>query len=263
MAGEILLFGVIGLAVGSFLTLFADRYDTAESVWVGRSHCNHCKKTLTWWELIPLLGFFIIKGRCSDCSKAIPRLYPFFELITAATFILIRLAQNESSSYLLIGLELTLASVFLILFFYDIIHHAFPLPLLILAAVVALIVVGVKVWTGAQLVPENLTLLIRDHALGAVIGGLALGVLAFPSKGTWMGYGDVILSTIIGLWVGYPSIIVALLVAFYTGAFVGAIQLLTRKVRQDHRIAFGPFLIVGAFFSLLWGEIIIRIVMGV
>lgn len=69
-----------------------------------------------------------------------------------------------------------------------------------------------------------------------------------------MGYGDVILVAILGLWLGYPLIFVAVLLAFYLGAGFGLWHLAKQRVREDHRLAFGPFLILGSIITYVWGE---------
>jgi leader peptidase (prepilin peptidase)/N-methyltransferase len=73
-----------------------------------------------------------------------------------------------------------------------------------------------------------------------------------------MGYGDVLIGLILGFWLGYPLIIVALVLAFYSGAFVGIIQILTKKVARDHRLAFGPFLIYGGIVTHTYGLMMLR-----
>lgn len=245
---ELLLFAVIGLAVGSFLTLVVERFDTAESVITGRSHCNHCKETLRWWELLPFLGYFIVKGQCPRCNKTIPKIYPLFEIVTAVVFVLMRFFTPEPVNYVLLILQLVLASVLLALLFYDALFMEFPTLLLAKAGVLALIIAGYNIWNTSSGVIDG-----RELVYGVLVGGGLLGLLAFPSRGTWMGYGDVVLGAILGIWLGYPLIIIALLTAFYVGAFVGIIQLVTKRVNRDHRIAFGPFLILGGFVAHFWG----------
>ncbi len=253
MAGELILFGVLGLAAGSFLTLVVERYDTAESILVGRSHCDHCKETLRWWELLPFVGYFIVRGQCPRCNKKIPQVYPFFELITSLAFVAVR-ATYPTPHYGLIALELLFVCSLLTLFFYDFLKQLFPGSLLLITALLGLLFVAIRAWATSQGLVGVLQQQIIASLIGAAVGGGALGLLAFPSKGTWMGYGDVIVGAILGLWVAYPTVIVALIMAFYSGALVGGTMLVTHRLRKDHRIAFGPFLILGGFIARVWGE---------
>jgi len=74
-----------------------------------------------------------------------------------------------------------------------------------------------------------------------------------------MGFGDVKLAFLMGLVLGFPKIVVAFYLAFLTGAFVGVILILLGKAKLKQKIAFGPFLVFGTIFSLLWGEKIVTL----
>ncbi|MGH2569285.1 MAG: prepilin peptidase, partial [Bacteroidota bacterium] len=230
---ELLLFFILGLAVGSFVTVVVERLDTVESFWIGRSHCNHCKKVLSWWELLPFISFLILKGRCIRCNRKIPILYPIFELITGLSFLGLRIATPSPTNYWLLVLELIVITVLLILCFYDWVNQAFPAHVLYLALVLVAILAVVHLSLGT---PQGRLVNITDplfhwlstpnqavlfYLYGGIVGAGILGLLAFPSKGTWMGYGDVFVGGIIGLWLGYPFVLIALLLAFYGGAFIG------------------------------------------
>ena len=272
MLYELILLFILGAAVGSFLTVVVERFDTAESFWAGRSHCNHCKKKLTWWELLPIAGYLILQGKCVKCKKSIPRLYPLFEFITGLAFVGMRLAHPSPVNKVLLAAELLFVSLLLILAFYDWLHKSFPVLFLYTAfggAVLVLIVRGMIGEGVSNSISINDPLFywlssptnqIRSALLGLMVGAGALGLLAFPSGGKWMGYGDVILAGILGLWLGYPYILFALVIAFYAGAFIGGWLLYGKKIK-DHRIAFGPFLIVGSLVSQVWGQGLFRAIM--
>lgn len=263
MAGDLILVTGLGLAVGSFLTLAVERYDTAESLWIGRSHCTNCRQPLRWWELLPIVSYLALKGKCQRCDKRIPAHYPLFELITGLGFLAIYLGSSTSSWWIIAAQFLVLSSL-LFLAFYDWFHQAFPSAALLVTAVTVLLVSGLRLGfddTTSRFVVLDpfLGWLSSPGAwwLGLIVGGFVvaglLGALAFPSKGRWMGYGDVLLGAILGLWLGYPLVVVALLLAFYSGALFAIIQLLSGGVKKDHRIPFGPFLIFGAIIAHSFG----------
>ncbi len=263
---ELVLFTLLGLAAGSFLTLVVERFDTIESIWVGRSHCNHCKRPLKWWELLPFMGYFLVRGKCTTCDKTIPANYPIFEAATGLTFLLLRLSVPQPINYGYLFIELIIASLLLVLLFYDVLHQEFPGEMLYLALGVTVIGALTVSLAFSRFVPHFiveapiLSWLTTPQSpfliylLGGGVGALFLGLLAVPSKGRWMGYGDVFLGGILGLWVGYPLIILALVIAFYSGAAVGIYLLLSKKLRDDHRLPFGPFLIFGALVAQVWGK---------
>src|SRR3989344_5512160 len=80
---------LFGLCVGSFLNVVAIRYGTERSIITARSACPHCGKTLSWFELVPLLSFILQKGRCRNCKTKISFQYPLIEFLTAVVFVII------------------------------------------------------------------------------------------------------------------------------------------------------------------------------
>lgn len=265
MIFEYVFLFTLGLSMGSFLTVVAERFDSAEAFWLGRSHCNECKQVLSWWELIPLVGYLILHGECRHCKKMIPRLYPVFELISGFTFIGL-LAAHSGENYWVLAGHLVIASFLLLLLIYDWLNQAFPALLLVMTSLFTLIITSLIIiyapadrymamihdpilsWLSS---PDNLWV---GALKGLIVGMSVLGLFALPSRGKWMGYGDVLLIGILGYWLAYPFIVIALMIAFYLGA-IGAIwQVLFNRVAKDHRIAFGPFLIISAFILQVWGS---------
>jgi prepilin signal peptidase PulO-like enzyme (type II secretory pathway) len=264
MTLEYIFIFLLGLSMGSFLTVVAERFDSVERFWQGRSHCNHCKKVLTWWELIPLVGYLLLHGKCQHCRRIIPRFYPFIELLCGLTFLGLFLAQTELNYLVFVG-QLIVVSLLFLLLIYDWINQSFPALLLSLSFSITLAVTSaIIVWAPDQRpiitsADPILTYLSTPTNLwwsmlkGGMLGVVALGLFAVPSRGKWMGYGDVLLVGILGIWLGYPFIVLALILAFYLGAIVAIGQIVTRTVARDHHIAFGPFLIAGAIIVQIWG----------
>ena len=87
---------LIGLFIGSFLGVVSDRLPLNKTIVKGRSYCDFCKKELAWYDLIPVLSFVILSGKCRYCKKKLPFFYPVIELFTGFLFLL--------TGYLFIGL---------------------------------------------------------------------------------------------------------------------------------------------------------------
>src|SRR3989344_8593051 len=77
---------VFGLVVGSFLNSVIYRLEQGESALKGRSYCPHCKHPLSWYDLIPLLSFVLLEGKCRYCKGKISLQYPLVEFSTGAVF---------------------------------------------------------------------------------------------------------------------------------------------------------------------------------
>ncbi len=231
--------GVFGLVVGSFLNVLIDRIPKGENVIWMRSHCDFCKKPLRWYELVPVFSFLIQGGRCRRCHKRLSLQYPLIELATAAGFIF--LVSLPMSSIVLV-LASGILCVSIVLFVIDCKYFILPDPL-----------VGVLfLFSLANLYMESPA----DRAVALASGmfaGLGFLLLWLLTKQKGLGFGDVKLVTVLGLLLGYPNTIIMLYIAFLTGAIWGVILLVAQKAGLKSRVAFGPFLFLGAAGAALWG----------
>lgn len=231
---------VLGLLIGSFLNVVIDRLPRGESIVWKPSHCDHCKKPLRWYELFPVVSFLFLRGRCLRCKKQLSVQYPIIEFVAASGFLFISLTTSDINR---VAPLIIIYCIFLVLFVIDLKHQILPDELLIVLLVVAL-------YCGVFLVPAE-----RGIRL---VSGLAAGsgffLLWLVTRGRGLGFGDVKLALILGFLLGYPSVIIALYIAFLTGALVGVILILSHRAKMRTKIAFGPFLIIGAMSAYLWGE---------
>lgn len=245
---------ILGLQLGSFINAFNYRLQTGESVWRGRSHCPHCQHILSWRDLIPVLGFLLLKGRCRYCHRPISKRYPLVEM--AAGFLLVIIWAFTAS----ISGAIFYSIVFLALLAvadYDLQHYLISDKVLLFCLIIALVFLT---FTGIQqgnlLNWPNSPLL-----LGLLAGALAsifLGLIHCLTRGQGMGFGDVKLAFILGLIVGWPDVILALFLSFFIGAIIGLGLVISKKKKMKEALPFGPFLVMGALITALWGSQIIN-----
>jgi len=163
-------------------------------------------------------------------------------LLAGALFYLSYLSHLSFLSYLLIcGL--------VVIFFVDLEHQIIPDEIVIPLSVLFL---GYRLLT-------NIQYLISNFLITGIVSFLFLYLIHLLTKGKGMGLGDVKLAFLMGLVLGFPKIVVAFYLAFLTGAFVGVILILLSRAKLKQKIAFGPFLVFGTIFSLLWGEKIVTL----
>ncbi len=261
---------LFGLIIGSFLNCVIYRLRKngrgQSSAISGRSYCPHCKHTLSWKDLIPVLSFIILRGKCRYCHKRISWQYPLVETATGVLFLLIFNFQfsifnqfsNLNFQTILEPLFLLVISCFLIVIFvYDLKHYIIPDKVIYPAIGIAFIFVILNVVkdpasTMGFFAPLRMTMV---SALGAA-GFFLLIVLV--SKGRWMGVGDIKMAFLMGLLLGWPNILVALFVAFILGAIIGLVLIIARKKTLKSEVPFGPFLVSGTFLALFWGEKVIN-----
>jgi leader peptidase (prepilin peptidase)/N-methyltransferase len=238
----VLVYALLGLVVSSFLNVCIDRLPEGESIVSPPSHCPFCGRRLAPFDLIPLLSYILLRGRCRYCGAPIPRRVLVVEAATGLLFILLWYRYGPSLRLLLATLY---TCFFIVIFVIDLEHHLVLNRVIYPAIVVALL--------ATPFTPDHgVVELLVGGALG--FGLLFLIAFAYPAG---MGMGDVKLATFIGLVVGFPSIFVSLFLSFIAGGLVGGSLLLTgRKGRKDP-IPFAPFLIAGGMVAMLYGKEII------
>jgi leader peptidase (prepilin peptidase) / N-methyltransferase len=235
----LVLIGVLGAAVGSFLNVVIHRLPRGESLVTPGSRCPRCEAGLRPWENVPLLSWLLLRGRCRSCGAPISPRYPLVETLTAAAFVGVALARGVDGDLLL---ELPFAAVLIAVAGIDLEHRVVPNRIVVPAA-------GFGVAAAALIEPGHLPELLL--AGGAAFGGLLVAALAYPSG---MGMGDVKLGGVMGLYLGV-SVVPALLAAFLAGTLVG-LGIVAREGIQARKsgVPFAPFLALGGLVGLLAGS---------
>lgn len=260
---------VLGLCLGSFTGALVwrlheqsqpakKRVASSEelSITKGRSMCPHCQHTLGVKDLIPLVSWIWLRGRCRYCKHSIGWQEPLLEVIMAALFVLSYVfwpfAFDAEGIFLLVIWLLAVVGL-VALFVYDLRWMLLPnkiVFLLIGLGVVQTLAVAVRFDGG-------LTSILSATAGLAVAGGIFY-VLFRVSKEKWIGGGDVKLGYALGLLLGSPDLaFLMLFVASLLGVVVSLPGLIAKKLAATSRIPFGPFLIVATIVVMLFGASII------
>lgn len=255
----ILLVGaaLLGLIVGSFLNALSFRFNTGQRFWSsrgmgGRSRCMHCGHALSSLDLVPVLSFAFLGGKCRYCGAKIAWQYPLVEVAAAALSVLV-LANAVSVASFIFWFAVWMTLLFVVL--YDLKHTIIPWSCSGLLAALAVLALFCNFQTLQFAVPGMWVL------LAGPLLALPLFLLSLFSGGTWMGWGDSALETSLGWLVasatGISAGITALLLAFWIGAIVGVILLLLSRlgffgytIRSE--IPFAPFLVLGALLALFF-----------
>ena len=238
----VLLYALLGLAISSFLNVCIDRLPERESIVSPPSHCPACGRRLAPFDLIPLLSFILLRGRCRYCGAPIPWRVLLVESTTGLLFVLLWYRYGFSSWLLLATLY---TCFFIVIFFIDLEHQLVLDRVIYPAIVVALLATPFAPGRSA-----------KELLLGGLIGFALLFLIAFVYP-AGMGMGDVKLATFVGLVVGFPSVFVALLLSFVAGGLVGGGLLLTGLKGRKDPIPFAPFLVTGGMIAMLYGKEII------
>ncbi len=256
---------VFGTVVGSFLNVCTFRLPRRESLVAPRSHCMNCESPIAWYDNIPIVSYFALRGRCRHCAARISPRYLLVELGTGLVFLAVLWRFKLTPAlFVYCGLLAALIVVTII----DLERYIVPSPITMTG-----IVAGLAIAACASLSGTTGGLVVTGFGqavLGLVVGGGLLwlvdqGAIRILGK-TGMGGGDVRLLAMLGTFLGWQQVFVTVLLASASGAAVGIPVVLSRR-RPDarsvsHYIPFGPFLALGGAISLFFGDILIDVWTG-
>lgn len=289
---------VIGAILGSFTKAAADRIGTSKSLG-GRSYCLQCKHKLACCDLLPVVSYLLLRGKCRYCQKSIPQdnfLTEIFLGFVVAWLFTILLSPNlelflsptwQTPLLLLelffkLFLVVILAAVFLIDLKIGLIPDKITYPGAVIAFIYLISSAGLKSWfyyqglisgpLGKYLTPPysnfvygyigRIWIPVGWTILAAILTAAFFALLIIITKGKGMGWGDVKYVLFLGLALGFPNIIVGVFLAFLLGAAWSLALIALGKKHFGQTIPFGPFLSLGALLALFFGQEIIGWYLG-
>ncbi|HEX3076747.1 MAG TPA: prepilin peptidase [Lachnospiraceae bacterium] len=230
----IFLYGII---IGSFLNVCIYRIPRKENIVTTPSHCMNCGYQLKWYDLLPLLSFIQIKGRCRSCKTKLSLQYPLVELCNGVLYIIIFLANGFHIESVLYCLA---TSTLLVISFIDFKTFEIPPMCNLIIGVLGIIELGLHIgdW--------------KLYIIGFFAVSTFLLLIFWITKGRGIGGGDIKLMAAAGLLLGWKLVIVA----FLWGCILGSIiHILRMKIsREENVLAFGPYLSMGVFLAMIYGE---------
>lgn len=250
LAGFAFAFGTV---VGSFLNVCIYRLPKNESITFPGSHCCACGKPVRWYDNIPVLSYFLLRGKCRDCGAGFSVQYALIELLTGVLFLFFYHLFGFSGLgviYLVFTLALLVQSM--IDFEHKIIPDAITLPGIILGFVFSGFFPALQNaadWKGG----------LWASLIGILAGGGVLYLIAIVAekilKKEAMGGGDVKLLAMVGAFLGFRAAVWTL----FVGSVIGSVAGVYFKLKKsDDEIPFGPFLGLAAFLYLFFGEKVIH-----
>ena len=235
-----LLMFITGAVAGSVANAVIFRLPRGLSWWRGRSICPKCKHELSWRDLIPIVSWLVLGGKCRYCHSPIPLRYLLVELFLGSAFTLSYLSNLGILSYFMIWITTVIA--------------AMDWETMLVSDWL------VGAWVGLAILSNLSNLSDLRYLGGAALGVAVIGGIWMISKRKAMGEGDVGIAAVMGLWLGWPRVAPALWISFVAGAVYGLWLLVLGKKTMKSKIAFGPFLILGSWIGYLWGDKIISYV---
>lgn len=258
-----LMTALFGAVIGSFLNVVIYRFHTGKSL-SGHSHCLSCGKSLQWYELVPIVSYVLLRGRCGGCGSYVPPRYLLVEVLTAMLFV---------ASLHYVGFSwhvlwwFTAVSILVVVTVYDLYHFIIPDELVGYLSMLALAGVMLDGWLRGfdwELLAMNLA--------AALLAFSFYGGLWLYSKGRWIGFGDAKLAAPLAFVAGWPGVFSLIVVSFWVGAVVSIFLLLVPRIQlcvynllysnpvvakdgksftMKSEVPFAPFLVL-AFLGVVW-----------
>lgn len=225
-----------GIIIGSFLNVCICRLPLKENIVTTRSHCTSCGGQLKWYDLIPLVSWLVLGGRCRQCKAKISVQYPIIEALNGVLYLIVFWRFGVSIETVLYCL---MASALLALSVIDFRTFEIPVGFNILIAVLGLVRVltDLSNWS--------------EYAIGFFSVSVVLYIIYMLTKGRGIGGGDIKLMAASGLLLGWQCNILAFLLGCMIGSVIHVLRM--RLTKAEHVLAMGPYLSIGIFISALWG----------
>ena len=231
---------------GSFANVCIYRLPQDKGVVSGRSYCPKCKKKIVWYDNIPLISYFLLSGKCRKCKKKISGQYVLVEFISILSFLIVYYlyAISLTSVFLMI-----LSLSFIIIFFIDLKHYIIPNVLTF-----SMMVLGFVKSFDPNLNPMFPNYI--NSLIGGIFGyGIIWSIIFFYKqirKKEGMGLGDAKLFAVIGFWFGWISIPFIIFFSSIIALIKVAPDLMKNSKKMSTQIPFGPYIILGAIFYLVF-----------
>lgn len=230
-----------GIIIGSFLNVCIYRIPKNESIVVVRSHCMSCGKQIKWYDLVPLVSFLILKGKCRYCKAKLSWQYPAVEALNGILYGIIVATNGFNAVSILYCFA---SSALLVLSIIDWRTYEIPPSFNIFIGILGIIRLALDYsnW--------------QNYVIGFVsVSGFLLAILLI-TKGRGIGGGDVKLMAAAGLLLGWKLIILSLGLGCVLGSVIHLTLMYVQK--KDRVLAFGPYLSLGIYISMICGEQIIE-----
>jgi len=267
-AALITFFILLGVTVASFLNVCIDRLPAGDSLISPGSHCASCHHPLSIKDLIPVVSYLWLRGRCRYCRAPVARRLFWVEISTGLLF---------GYLYWHYGLTIELpvsafyGCLFIVLMVIDLEHglllNRIVYPTMLVAITISVFLPPSRLIYSCGAAPPLISNLLPELGIiQSVIGGsIGLGLfflIVIISRGG-MGWGDVKMAALIGMVTGFPLVFVALLLAVILGGLAAIIMLMLKMRKRKEGIPFAPFLSLGAMATILWGSNIINWYLGI
>lgn len=244
----ITFFLILGLLIGSFLNVCIYRIPRSESVSFPPSHCTNCDSKIKPYDLVPVISYILLRGKCRHCGEKISVKYPLIELITSTIFLALYIKFGlsfELIKYIIFSCFIIVIGVI------DLETTDVYFKTTLSGIIIGLVFIGVGYFYGYE---------VWSCIFGGFLGGGLIAAIILLTHG--MGWGDAEICLLGGIFLGFKLTIVMLFLSFVIGGIIGLLLIVTKKKSKKDYIPFGPFISLGAVITIFLGQQIINLYMA-
>lgn len=238
-----LIIFTLGLLIGSFLNVCIYRIPRDESISYPPSHCANCTNRIKAYDLIPVISYIFLRGKCRYCGEKISIKYPLIEFFTGLIFVGLYYKYDISLDLVK---YLILASYLIVIGLIDLNTTDVYLKTTLSGFIIGVLFLILNLYNGEP---------IGTYIIAAIIGGGFITTIIILTGG--MGWGDAEICALCGIYLGIRLTILTLFLSVILGGIIGVTLILTKKKTRKDYIPFGPYITIAALISILWGEKII------
>ena len=238
---DYLIIFVLGTISGSFLNVCVYRIPKEESIAYPPSHCTTCGNNLRPYDLIPILSYIFLKGRCRYCGEKVSIRYPIIEFITGVLFLITFIKYGLSLKFIK---YILLISILIVIGMIDLDTTDVYFSTTLTGIISSLIFIGIYFYMGIP---------VRGYIYGGIVGGGLLSAIILITKGG-MGWGDSEICLFCGVFLGLKFTILMLFLSFIIGSIISLILILSGKKSRKDYIPFGPFIVLATILTIFMGE---------
>lgn len=237
---------IFGIIIGSFLNVCIYRIPRDESIAYPQSHCTNCNSSIKWYDLIPIISYIILKGKCRHCNQHISIRYPIVEFVTGILYVMIYVKFGFGIEF---AKYAVFTSVITVIGMIDLDTTDVYFQVIAIGLISAMVFMGIYYYNGFPVI---------TYIYGGALGGGLLALITVVTRGG-MGWGDAEICLVCGLFLGFKLTFVMLFFSFIIGAFIGVLLILSKKKSAKDYIPFGPFVAIAAIFTMLCGQNILNL----